>query len=91
MKSESSNRDQFSHLVDIQFLQCNQRELSSVSQSTSDFYNVTNASRVQYQHLYAASLVQFVISTLRVQSSLIRFYRYSDEFLLDAEFNDIRK
>ena len=28
IKRESSNRDQFSHLVNMQFLQCNQREFS---------------------------------------------------------------
>ena len=32
--------------------------MSSVSQSTSDFHNVTNASPVQYHHLYTASSVQ---------------------------------
>ena len=61
IKSESSNRDQFSQSVNIRFLQYSQRESSTI------------------------------ISTLRVQSSLNRFYRYSDKFLLDAEFSDFRK
>ena len=100
IKSESSNRVQYSHLVDIQFLQLNQREFSQSVDIRFSQCNQRESSPVPssqrresgpVHYLYTASSVQFIISTLRVQSSLIRFYRSSDVFWLDTEFNDIRK